>query len=510
MASMLDYFKMRFSLGKGRKDQIFPCNTLCFLGLQPATAEKVFLVNNSPILSMLLHEKIFKIDSQAVESAEPTVEAQGRRIDGLPEMEQPAEPTSEAEEKKYCELLEADEPVLGAVEPTFGAEEQEDETREEQWSDDMSGSSSCYTRTWIVLDRVLHAGDQPTFSNFANVNCESESENPIPPEYEADIEYLQAALKQFPLPPFKTQSKADTRHQPHEDPLGYESPPLTQENLKKSAQAITPCLPVPSCPYPFMKNPRHHDPCYMAHDQNENPLECWDGCPDCEVYAAVMGPRLWKVHHWFENHFTHHDLYQGDFGKNPSHPSLKYPEPDPDDEYEWHTLLVKREHDEDYLLGAEGDKDFPYYKLLYRGEPEDTRQDITTLLVQYMQVGEAIDVNWALNFNNYYGDRFNAILQEYEPHPLPNIGFGAENKLHVLRYPGIKDMSKPIWEARGYPWPMQTDYHTRMEYAKMEYNRKLLMFRAQDEARQRYIQQVREAARYEYVQKGLLEDKSSL
>lgn len=454
---------------------------------------------------MLLHEKIFKVGNQAVESAEPTTEAQGLRIDGLPEMEQIAEPASEAEEQKYCELPQADEPVLGAVEPTSATEEQEDQPQENKWYDDTSGSTSCYTAPAQILDRVLFVGDQPAFADFANVNCESESENPIPPEYEAGTECLRAALKQFPMPPFKTQSKADVRHQTHEDPPGYVPPPLTAENLKKSAQDIRPSLPIPSRPYPFMKNPRHRDPCSMHHDQNENPLECWDGCLDCEAYAGAMGPRLWKVHDWFENYFTHHDLYQGQFGKNPSHPSLKYPEPDPDDEKEWHILLVKRDHDDDFMLGAEGDKDFPYYRALWHAEPEDTRQDILTLLVQYNQVGEGIDGGW-FNLNYYYGDHFNAILQEYEPRVLPNVGFDDENKLHVLRYPGIDDMSKPIWEARGCPWPMQIDYHTRMEYAKMEYNRKLLMYRAQDEARQRYIQQVRDAARYEYIQKGLLEE----
>lgn len=364
-------------------------------------------------------------------------------------------------------------------------------------------SSLCYTQAAEILDRVLYGGNQSALANFANLNCESESENPIPPEYEAGTEFLYAALKQFPMPPPKNQTKAGARHQTHEDPPDFVPPPLSRENLKKNRAAFSPSIAIPSRPYPFMKNPRHLDPSYMPHDQNDSPLECWDGCIDCEVYVAGMGSRLWKVHHWFENYFTHHAMYQGDFGKNPSHPSLKHPEPDPDDD-EGNIYLVKREYDDDFLLGAEGPEDFPFYKQLWLNEPEDTHQDIATLLVQYMQLGESIDGGY-LKLNYYYGERFNAILQEYEPRVLPNVGFGAQNKLYVLRYPGIDDMSKPIWDVTGCPFPMQLDFETRMGYARMEYNRKLLMYRAQDEARQRYVQQVREAAHYEYIQRGLLE-----
>lgn len=64
-------------------------------------------------------------------------------------------------------------------------------------------------------------------------------------------------------------------------------------------------------------------------------------------------------------------MYRGDFGKNPSHPSLKHPEPDPDDD-EGNIYLVKREYDDDFLLGAEGPEDFPFYKQLWLNEPEDT------------------------------------------------------------------------------------------------------------------------------------------
>jgi hypothetical protein len=75
--------------------------------------------------------------------------------------------------------------------------------------------------------------------------------------------------------------------------------------------------------------------------------------------------------------------------------------------------------------------------------------------------------------------------------------------LHILQYPGIDDMNVPIWEARGCPVPMQGDYKTRMEYAKMEYNRQWLMYHAQDDARRRYLQQVMEAARGETFWRGL-------
>ena len=195
-------------------------------------------------------------------------------------------------------------------------------------------------------------------------------------------------------------------------------------------------------------------------------------------------------------------MYWGNFGGNPSHPSLRHLEVDPDDDNPG-IDFIKRKHDEDFLLGAEGCDDFFRYKHAFFNDPEDTHQDICTLLVQYMQLGETCD-EYKLNLSYYYGERFNAILAEYEPRFLPNVDFSYDdNKLHVLRYPGIDDMSKPIWEARGCPFPMQADNHTRMEYAKREYNRKWLMFRAKDDARQRYIQQVFDAARDEYIQRGL-------
>lgn len=123
-----------------------------------------------------------------------------------------------------------------------------------------------------------------------------------------------------------------------------------------------------------------------------------------------------------------------------------------------------------------------------------------------MQLGHSRDRGYS-NLAYYYGERSNAILAEYEPRFLPNVGFTDEDEglmVHVLQYPGINDMNRPIWEGRGCPVPMQADYHSRMEYAKREYDRQWLMYRAQDDARQRYIQQVREAAHDEYFQRGHL------
>jgi hypothetical protein len=471
--------------------------------------KKVYLVNNGPIINMLFHEKIFKVGNETIESAEPTsgaeeptTEAQGQRIDGLPEMEQPAEPTSGTGGQKICELPQANEPAPGLVDPTSGAEKQGDHSGEKREYDECSGLSSCWTQAASILDKVIHGGDQPAFANFANFNCESESENPIPPEYEAGAEYLSAALKQFPMPPPPTPSKADARPEIHEDPPGFAPKPLTEENLSKNAQALRASIAIPSRPYPYMKNPLHPDPWSMLHGYCGAPLGCYDGCIDCEVYPTENGSRTWRVHNWFENYFTHHDMYWGNFGKNPSHPSLKHLEVDPDADNPG-IDIIKRKHDEDFLLGAEGCDDFFRYKYAFFNDPEDTHQDICTLLVQYMQLGEICDED-KLNLSYYYGERFDAILAEYEPRFLPNVDFSYDdNKLHVLRYPGIDDMSKPIWEARGCPFPVQADNHTRMEYAKSEYNRKWLMFRAKDDARQRYIQQVFDAARDEYIQRGL-------
>lgn len=482
---------------------------LCFLGLQlgllkPTTAEEVFLVNNSPILSMLFHEKIFKTEHQAVKSAEQATEAQGQSIDVLPEMEQPAEPTSEAEEQKICELLQADEPASVAVEPTSGAEEWEDQAHEDKWPDDMSSVSSVYTFALEILDRVLSSGKQPPNFDFPIFNCVSESETPIPPEYEAGPEFLDATLKKSPSPPQNTQSGANAHYQPHQDPPDYVKTRLTEKNLAINRKAFEPPIPTFPRSYHFLKNPRHPDTCYMAHDKHQTPLECWDGCPDCEVWPGSYGPRIWLVDDWFENYFMPDKMDIRDFLKNPSHPSLKYPEPDPNDDDDGNVTVARRDHDEDFLLGAEGPDDFPAYQYLYDNEPDDTHQDYLTLMLQYMHLGEGID-GGRYEFSYYYGDRFNAIMAEYEPRALPNVGFDRENKLRVLRYPGVDDMSKPIWEARGCPLPMQADYNTRVEYARKEYNRKMLMSRAQDEARQRYIQQVREAARYEYVQKRHVE-----
>ncbi|RAO65633.1 uncharacterized protein BHQ10_001645 [Talaromyces amestolkiae] len=512
MPSMLDYFKMRLSPGTRHKNQVFPCQMPYTLGLQlrllkPTTAGKVFLVNNSPILSMLLHEKIFKVGSQAVKSAESPTEAQGQNIDALPEMEQPAEPTSETEEQNICELPQADESTSGEVEPALGAEEQEDQALEDKWPDWMSDTSSVYTFTVTILDKVLSSGGQHPIVNFGNFNCVSESENPIPPEYEAGTEFLNAALKQAPSPRPNTPSTADTRYQPHEDPLDFIKTRLTEKNLEKNRKACMPSIPILPRFYHFMKNPRHPDPCQMPYDRNGTPLGCWDGCPDCEVWPSDYGSRIWLVNNWFETYFTPHEMDMCDFLKNPSHPSLKYPEPDPNDDDDGNVTVDKREHDEDFLMGAEGPDDFPGFKWLYDNEPEDTHQDVVTLLAQYMQLWECIHADGGrYGFDYYYGERCNAIMNEYEPHVLPNVGFGAEDKMHVLRYPGIDDMSKPIWHTSGSPWPMQCDYNTRVEYTRKEYNRKMLMFRGQDEARQRYIQQVREAARYEYVQKGHVEE----
>ncbi|KAE8549391.1 hypothetical protein EYB25_007912 [Talaromyces marneffei] len=530
MASILSHFGRLFSFGTEHTKEIVPSldprKLLHFLGLQlgllkPVTAHKVFLVNNSPILSILVHEKIFEVGNEGIESLESTlreelstIEAPGQRIDGLPKLNVPERPTPGTEKlttggeaQNIHNFFKASEPaelIPEAVESSSDAEEQEDNLSENGEYDDISGLTSCWTQAASILDKVLYAGDQPAFANFANFNFEPESADPIPPEYEAATEFLHAALVQFPIPPSPTQSRVNACHNTQEDPPGFVPPPLTEESLNNNVQALRPLIAVPSHPYPYMKNPEHPDPESMPNDQYGAPLECWDCCGDCEVYPIANGSRIWRVHNWFEKYFTHHDMYWGDFGKNPSHPSLKHPEPGPDDEDTGPMIVGKRQHDEDFLLGAEGVDDFLHYRFVYFNEPEDVHQDICTLLVQYMQLGERVDKP-DLNLSYYYGERSNAILAEYEPRFLPNVGFSYEgNKLQVLQYPGIDDMTRPIWEARGCPVPMQADRHTRMEYAKREYDRQWTMYRAQDDARQRYVQQVMEAARYEYIQRRLL------
>lgn len=466
---------------------------LCFLGLQlglkkPVTAQKVFLVNNSPILSMLLHEKISKVGNEGIGFVASGVD----------------QPATREEKQKVKDLFKADEPA----EPTSGAEEQEinypPEKREYDDSSDGSTTDSGYTPAASILNRVIFAGDEPALANFANFNFDSESEDPIPPEYKATTEFLRKALAQFPIPPDPIQSKFDAAPNIRADLPGLLPPQLNEKNLKEHNKVTgLPAVSFPP-PYSYMANHNHANPDFIPINHSGAPMECWDGCPDCEVYPSDFESRIFKVYAWFEKHFTHDDVYWNDFGKNPSHSSLKHPELDPDDADIGNLVIVKRDHDDDFLLGAEGVDDFPVWRTLWYNDPEDVGQNPCTLLVQFMQLGEKWDPGWEYNLCYYHGDRSNAIMAEYEPRFLPNVGCSnSGRKLHILQYPGIDDMNVPIWEARGCPVPMQGDYKTRMEYAKMEYNRQWLMYHAQDDARRRYLQQVVEAARGETLWRGL-------
>ncbi|CRG85044.1 hypothetical protein PISL3812_02192 [Talaromyces islandicus] len=237
-------------------------------------------------------------------------------------------------------------------------------------------------------------------------------------------------------------------------------------------------LPViPPGPYPFMKNQFHPAPEKAQLDNFGLGIDCPDGCADCEIWVSSVAKAKARVDNWFEKDFNWRDEGSSSFNYPETETIQNIPD-DPVEDYD------------DWLLGATDSNDFPHIKQLYKWAVENTPGAMTAASVtRNMRNGER-EHWWLLPY--YHGTEYNVIMAEYEPRYIPN---------DYRSWPF--DARLPIWEARGLVGPGQLE-EARWEHTKIEHQRQWTMYRWQDEARQRYIAEVTEYARWQFIHSGHL------